>query len=686
MVGTPGYPGRLVYWDGNNEEWYVLKMLTIQKPQGLLLAVCWFLAAVLILLALGIKVSFSNFQLIQTEDTRLPIDIPFSGESPRDPATYVLEGELRLGFLAPGRFRIIPDDRLVAMNINGRDVDLSVVPPDKAEDFVNGFSLDLGSYLKGGVNTIQAHLWDRGGPGLYGIDIHKAGLDWRVLLAMAAVLLVLPGLARVYDLSKVTPLQWVLYAIIVAGNLLQIWVIVEYNPVDHVWSDPGRHWEQGVEPLRIDLMSMSDPIMYQLYIGALAKLTLNMPALVTFYTSLLALAGHWIWYRFFRELQTSKTLALAGWAVVSLLPSWSSIYSYFMQETLLLPLLGASLWATWRARRKGDLRSFLLMVALWVAAGLTRGTAIPLAAVCCTWLWLQQDLKIQKAVFSTLILVLVLGPLTYRSYQTVHHFAPHGMGHLAAIYGMSGKREIVLHTTKDGSRWTHIFGSPSTGATPFKPLSDWKTARTGKVIVNADLNKGSEDWDKAYEDVALTWEKYFWITGEGLAFLFFAPSWPDSNPERLIDVININMRWIWAPALLVAIVGLIVMRRKLRGTMLLPSLILAWFIVQGLIPISVAEGRYRKPFEGLIISQYILFAAAAVGAIRKVPYSHPDPVWSRFRRRKNSDTAEVEGESVDVEGDPVEVRGDPLTVEGGATDGDTASSTESTEEPCRATT
>lgn len=666
-------------------------MLSIQKPQGMLLAVCWFLAAVLILLALGIKTSFHNFHLIENEDAQVPIDIPFSGESTNDPATYVVEGELHLGFLAPGQFRIIPDDRLVSMSINGRDVDLSVVPPDKAEDFVNGFSLDLSGYLEGGVNTVHVRLWDRGGPGLFGIDIRKEGIEWWALVAMAAILLVLPAMARGYDLSTLRIQHRLLYVLIVAGNLLQIWVIVEYNPVEHVWSDPGRHWEQGIEPLRIDLMSMSDPIMYQLYVGALAKLTLNIPALVTFYTSLLALVGHWIWYRFFRELQTSKTIALAGWAVVSLLPSWTSIYSYFMQETLLLPLLGASLWATWRARRKGDLRSFLLMVALWVAAGLTRGTAIPLAAVCCTWLWLQQDLKLRKAVFSTLILVMVLGPLTYRSYQTVHHFAPHGMGHLAAIYGMSGKREIILHTTKNGSRWTHIFGSPSTGATPFAPLSDWKTARTGKVIVNADFNKGSEDWDKAYEDVAMTWDKYLWITGEGLAFLFFAPSWPDSNAARLIDVINIHMRWIWAPAFLIAIVGLFVMRRKLRGTMLLPSLIVVWFIVQGLIPISVAEGRYRKPFEGLIISQYILFAAAAAGAIRKVPYSHPDPVWSRFHRRlslrrQSGDTVEVDGDAIEVEVEPGDDQVDPIAAESDAVASLTDSSTESTEEPCRATT
>ena len=80
-----------------------------------------------------------------------------------------------------------------------------------------------------------------------------------------------------------------------------------------------------------------------MYVALLAKFTLKIPALVAYCTALLSLAGPWLWYRFFRELQSSKTLALAGWACLSFLPSWIAIYGYFMQETLMLPLLGAAL-------------------------------------------------------------------------------------------------------------------------------------------------------------------------------------------------------------------------------------------------------------------------------------------------------------------------------------------------------
>ena len=37
----------------------------------------------------------------------------------------------------------------------------------------------------------------------------------------------------------------------------------------------------------------------------------------------------------------------------------------------------------------------------------------------------------------------------------------------------------------------------------------------------------------------------------------------------------------------------------------LPAMLVTWFLVQGLFPLSVNEGRYRKPFEGLLIAQLL---------------------------------------------------------------------------------
>jgi hypothetical protein len=195
-------------------------------------------------------------------------------------------------------------------------------------------------------------------------------------------------------------------------------------------------------------MSAIDPIGYQLYIGALGKLTVKYSLLIAYWTSLLSLCGPWLWYRFLRELLPDRDWALTGWVILAALPSWSAIYSYFMQETLMLPLLGAALWATWRSRRKRDTASFIVAAGVWLLAGLTRGICFPLAAVAMTWLWVTQSDKSVKAVSSTILLLAVLGPLAGRSWSIARLVSPHGVGQLAHIYQLAGTSGIAFDFTR----------------------------------------------------------------------------------------------------------------------------------------------------------------------------------------------------------------------------------------------
>lgn len=580
----------------------------LKKYSGWLMIL--FAAGILAFVNLNVFLDLGDFKLHHDQSGgEETISLPLSRVSPSANSRYEVNGKISFRWAASRILHITPDDEVKRIVINGKEADLSAIPADRLRDWQNGFSLDVGPYVHKGQNDISIVFDDYGGN--MGMAINPGG--WRIeAICILWLVLALIAVVQAHSIFKIPRSHAVLYALIILGTVLQIWVIYTYNPLDHIFSDAQRHWEQGTDLFRNDLMSNTDPILYQLYIGFLAKLSLDIPGLVAFYTSLLAFIGTWTWYRFFRELQGNKTLSLAGWAFVSLLPSWMSIYSYFMQETLLLPLLGAALWATWRARRKATVGSFAWMVILWILAGLTRGIAIPLAAVCCTALWLTQGQRLKKALVSTGILLFVLGPLTYRSYQTVHHFAPNGMGHLVSIYAKSGKREIQL-TVKKGGYAVYGFGSPSIDERPFKPFSDWTSQRKGKIHIDVDLDKGREDWDKAAEQVSMSWKDALWITKENLIFLFFGPSWPDNNESRTVDFINVQMRWIWAPAFLAAIIWCFRMRKRLGHQWLLPALILTWFTVQGVLPISLNEGRYRKPFEGLIIAQIILLTAASRG-------------------------------------------------------------------------
>lgn len=171
----------------------------------------------------------------------------------------------------------------------------------------------------------------------------------------------------------------VLGALILAGCLLRLLDPFYHNPAFHLFSDPLRHWDNARMPLAPGPMALLDPPFFQVWLSIVQKWTLGHPALIAVYAATMSLLTPWLWYRFLREMLSSRRLALLGWALFAWLPSWFDIFGYFMTETLFLPLLGASLWATARARRKQSTVSFCVMAVLWIFTALTRGIAAPIA-------------------------------------------------------------------------------------------------------------------------------------------------------------------------------------------------------------------------------------------------------------------------------------------------------------------
>jgi hypothetical protein len=402
-------------------------------------------------------------------------------------------------------------------------------------------------------------------------------------------------------------LRAALLLLLLAASAYRVWLVFRDNPLDHISSDAARHWEAGVNALSSAPMVLIDPVMYQIYLGILAKLTMKVPVLVAAWTALLSLSGPWLWYRFLRELLPTRDCALVGWVLLAALPSWSAIYSHFMQETLMLPLLGAALWATWRCRRKGDRASFLVAVGAWLLAGLTRGICLPLAAVAMSWLWMVQGDKLGKAGTSMALVLACLAPLAARNWAMTGLLAPHGNGELAQLYARAGTMTMSIDFKRGESvRATYKFLSPALEHPPFEPFSGWRTRRAWDAHFSIDQNAGSRDW-RAAKDSLPPWDlqRLGWITGENLVHLFFSRTWPDTDLERGIGQVNYWLRWLWAPLTVVCLVVTLATWRRQRER-LLPALILTWFVFQGLLPIAVNEGRYRKPFEGLLIAQCLL--------------------------------------------------------------------------------
>jgi len=403
-----------------------------------------------------------------------------------------------------------------------------------------------------------------------------------------------------------------LYVLVVAGEGVRLALPFLVNPLDHLWSDPGRWWDYATKTgIETPPLALIDPVFYQAWLSFVAKLTLDVPELVAAYTGILSAVTPWVWYRFFRELlPDDKRLALVGWAVTAWLPSWIGIYSYFMTETLLLPLLGLSLWLSWRSMRKGTSSAFLWASLVWALTGLTRGIAAPIAVAVMAFVWPRQKRRWLDAAAMTLLVGSVLVFSGYRSYAKSGTFSPLGQPYMNEVYAKSGKAEIRVNYYS--SRFPNLgysygFSSPSINNAILAPLSDWVTSRQGTVGVAIDLENQRRDWTAALAAVEKRVPSDIGLRLENLVLLLIGPSWPDENPAHLFERLGTWMRFVWLPILAL---GLFTVLRPgviaSPGNRPLVLALLVWTTVQGFSLMAVNEGRYRKPGEGLMIAALLV--------------------------------------------------------------------------------
>jgi hypothetical protein len=344
-----------------------------------------------------------------------------------------------------------------------------------------------------------------------------------------------------------------------------------------------------------------------MWVSLLQKWSLGIPVLVALYAALLSAVTPWLWYRFLREYLRSGPLAELGWAMLAWLPSWICIYRYVMTETLFLPLLGLSLWQTVRARRRGTASSFGGMVFCWTLAGMTRGIALPLAGLAGAWVWWRQPRKVRRAALALVIASAMALPIAIRNHHLLHLWSPFGTGWPNQIYAASGAHDMHLRLSRDGESWYYEFGSPSLYFDQLAPLSKWQPKRSGVVTITADLTKGDSDWAKSYRENAAPLRTALRLRWENVVLVMLGESWPDNNRDCRVALAALSMRWLWAPVFVLMIVMGAVWRRVTLARPLLPVLIGAWFVFQAASLVAVNEGRYRKPLEGLLICQLLVW-------------------------------------------------------------------------------
>lgn len=116
----------------------------------------------------SIQPSFSNFEVTSPSGKKQSLETLQFIESVES-GVYRLTGTITLTKQSSSILRIIPDDEIYSMSINGQPINLNIIPHEQRKDYSKGFIYDLSSFLTEGDNRVEIFYYDRGG--LMGIVI-----------------------------------------------------------------------------------------------------------------------------------------------------------------------------------------------------------------------------------------------------------------------------------------------------------------------------------------------------------------------------------------------------------------------------------------------------------------------------------------------------------------------------------
>lgn len=392
-----------------------------------------------------------------------------------------------------------------------------------------------------------------------------------------------------------------LHAIFWLALLVRMALVFIYHPLDHLGSDALRHWSNGQKLFTPDMMGGIDPKLYQFWLYGLQQLAGEARFGIGLYTGLLSAAFAWCWLQALRVILPERW-ALGGGLAIALMPSFTMIFGYFMNETLLLTLIAAAIWRSLVAQRSLNLRDFAIAALLWALTCYTRSVALPLAFVFLAFSLPPKRLIMAKIAIVFACFALLAVPACWHSNLRLNYCAPFGSGYLAEIYRVSQAKIIDINAPGVG-HWG--FSSPALHNKPLAPFSDWTPSREGTWLVSVNLDLGRSEWESelARTKAAMKPMAFWQELKENIIMGMFDPSWPDNNPHYWLGVAAIWNRFIWLP-LGVAIAGLWwVTPWRAR---LIPTLALGYATLLLIQPNAIMEGRYRKPAEPLLVAAFVI--------------------------------------------------------------------------------
>ncbi len=402
----------------------------------------------------------------------------------------------------------------------------------------------------------------------------------------------------------------VVLVLILVGTIFRFFYPFFSHPLSHLVSDALRHYQIAAQSFNKTIFSWLDPPLPQFWLRTvLTLLQYNRIALAAYF-GLLCAVTPWCWYLWGRKIFSDEKTARIYLAAMIWLPSWLGIYGFFMDETLLLPALGLTLWLSWKAKEKSNAKYFLLAILAWsITISIKLNSLFELVFVG-PWLFFhfikQNGWRFRScAVLLTAILLLAGAYLSfplwvYQGLRTTWLYPP-GMGGITRIYYASGANfaSISFVSHKHKYLWVATSAAYGPNIESLAPFSRWRTWRQGSYETTIDCDK---DCVFALPAPHLTLRKHILFATEAALYFFFSPSYPEMNEYDFINVAQIGTRWLWS----ILTISIIVLSwRKKRFSDFVVLLFLGTTLLYLLCDSALASGRYRKPWEGIVIAAFV---------------------------------------------------------------------------------
>lgn len=398
--------------------------------------------------------------------------------------------------------------------------------------------------------------------------------------------------------------------VVAFGLLMRVALIVYVSPLDRRFSDAQRHWENAQQFFDPGPMGAADPYFYQAFLHGVQVITGSSRLGIGLVTIALSCANPLAWYLVARQVLATRHAALRVTGVMALLPTFVVSYTFFMTETVLLPLMGFALWATFRAQRQRSGKWFVLAAALWCMAALTRSVALPFGVVGLAWALAKVWKRVGPVAVSLAIWAGALTLSARHSYPHFGQYSPFGnFNQLVPIYFLSGAKTYRVNFGKD---YVYYFSSPSLYTNVMWPLP-FTSVRTGTYEFTLDKQQHGADLARVRKELLVSnWRMLPMLVMENVIFLAVGNSWPEADATigyPVLGIICFNERAIW-PWIIAAALWFCIRILRREGLQFFPVMTLLWVAMLFSAHLAPTEGRYRKPIEP------VLLIAVALGVER----------------------------------------------------------------------